>query len=115
MFHGSCPVNATTGEGIPPGFSCRIASTAGGLRSPYRLSCVLPASPAPTCTPTPTVATGTPGLWLALVLVRFAPPPDLCSADEIFITSAVRGILPVTTLNRSPVGTGTAYVAKDQP
>lgn len=58
----------------------------------------------------------------------FLAPADLRGADEIFITSAVRGLLPVTILDGRPVGTGAvgpvsttmaslhrAYVTKDHP
>jgi branched-chain amino acid aminotransferase len=34
-------------------------------------------------------------------------PDQLRSAEEVFITSATRGVLPVTTIDRQPVGEGT--------
>jgi branched-chain amino acid aminotransferase len=34
------------------------------------------------------------------------PPDELRVADEVFLTSAVRGILPVTVVDDRPVGTG---------
>jgi branched-chain amino acid aminotransferase len=37
---------------------------------------------------------------------RFIDPRELASADEVFLTSAIRGILPVTTVDGSPVGNG---------
>jgi branched-chain amino acid aminotransferase len=43
---------------------------------------------------------------LPLREVRFTPD-DLRSADEAFITSATRGVLPVTRIDGSPVGDGT--------
>jgi branched-chain amino acid aminotransferase len=36
----------------------------------------------------------------------FVHPKELLSADEVFLTSAVRGILPVTTVDGAPVGDG---------
>lgn len=36
----------------------------------------------------------------------FVAPRELLSADEVFLTSAVRGILPVTTVDGSSVGDG---------
>jgi len=36
----------------------------------------------------------------------FVAPAELPAADEVFLTSAVRGILPVTTVDGSPVGNG---------
>jgi branched-chain amino acid aminotransferase len=36
----------------------------------------------------------------------FVAPQELLSADEVFITSAIRGILPVTTVDGSSVGSG---------
>jgi branched-chain amino acid aminotransferase len=36
----------------------------------------------------------------------FVAPRELSLADEVFITSAIRGILPVTTVDGSPVGGG---------
>jgi branched-chain amino acid aminotransferase len=36
----------------------------------------------------------------------FVAPRELVAADEVFITSAIRGILPVTTVDGSSVGSG---------
>jgi branched-chain amino acid aminotransferase len=36
----------------------------------------------------------------------FVEPRELSAADEVFLTSAVRGILPVTSVDGSPVGNG---------
>lgn len=36
----------------------------------------------------------------------FVAPRELVAADEVFLTSAVRGILPVTTVDGTPVGDG---------
>jgi branched-chain amino acid aminotransferase len=38
--------------------------------------------------------------------LHFVEPSRLLTADEVFLTSAVRGILPVTTVNGCQVGTG---------
>lgn len=34
------------------------------------------------------------------------PPEALFSADEVFITSSIRGVVPVTSVNGRPIGTG---------
>ncbi len=34
-------------------------------------------------------------------------PEDLARADEVFVSSSVRGILPITAVDGTPVGTGT--------
>ena len=36
----------------------------------------------------------------------FVAPGELLAADEVFLTSAVRGILPVTTVDGQKVGDG---------
>ncbi len=36
------------------------------------------------------------------------PPEDLRSADEAFLTSSVRDVLPITTVDGRPVGSGRA-------
>jgi branched-chain amino acid aminotransferase len=36
----------------------------------------------------------------------FVAPRELLSADEVFLTSAVRGVLPVTAVDGSPIGDG---------
>lgn len=38
--------------------------------------------------------------------VAFLPPDELRRADEVFLTSAARGVLPVTTVDGRPVGDG---------
>jgi branched-subunit amino acid aminotransferase/4-amino-4-deoxychorismate lyase len=34
------------------------------------------------------------------------PPEALFGADEVFFTSSIRGIVPVTQVNGKPIGTG---------
>ncbi len=46
------------------------------------------------------------GLSIPCDEVAFLGPDELRGADEIFLTSAVRGILPVTTVNGAQVGHG---------
>jgi branched-subunit amino acid aminotransferase/4-amino-4-deoxychorismate lyase len=43
---------------------------------------------------------------IPLAEVDFLSPDEVRSADEVFITSSTRGVLPVTTVDRRPVGDG---------
>ena len=43
---------------------------------------------------------------IAVEEMSYLAPDDLRAADEVFITSSVRGVLPVTKLDGNPVGTG---------
>jgi branched-chain amino acid aminotransferase len=46
------------------------------------------------------------GSGVPTIEADFVEPRELLAADEVFVTSAVRGILPVTMVDGSPVGNG---------
>jgi len=46
------------------------------------------------------------GSGVPTIEADFVEPRELLAADEVFVTSAVRGILPVTMVDGSPVGDG---------